>query len=122
HTREGIRFKTDNGSPENLLSELKIVLDVPVSLEACGSEEMQRYLSANYRQSASPSGNRLNYTSDFLERILLGAKNIGSSDIHFEPYEKRCRIRFRLDGKLIEQFNVPVEEYPTIINKIKIRA
>ncbi len=122
HTHEGIKFKTDNDSLENLLSELKIVLDTPVALEPCGKEEIQKYLSTNYRQAAPNSGNKLNYTNDFLEKILLSAKNIGSSDIHFEPYEKRCRIRFRLDGKLIEQFNVPVEEYPTIINKIKIKA
>lgn len=31
-------------------------------------------------------------------------------------------MRFRLDGKLKEQFHIPLEEYPVIINKIKIRA
>src|SRR5690606_22898764 len=58
----------------------------------------------------------------FLEKILFTAKEIGSSDIHFEPYEKKCRIRFRLDGKLLEQYTIPIDEYPVFINKIKIRA
>lgn len=118
----GIILKTDNESLENLLAELQIVLDTPVILEKCDTTEFQKYLSTNYRQNKQTPGSSLQYTSDFLEKILMDAKNIGSSDIHFEPYEKRCRVRFRLDGKLIEQFNIPLEEYPTIINKIKIKA
>ncbi|MFP3339387.1 ATPase, T2SS/T4P/T4SS family, partial [Micrococcus sp. SIMBA_131] len=62
------------------------------------------------------------YSNDFLERLLMSAKNIGSSDIHFEPYETRCRVRFRLDGKLKEYYIISLDEYPVIINKIKIKA
>ncbi|WP_411032043.1 GspE/PulE family protein [Spongiimicrobium sp. 3-5] len=117
-----IKFKTDSDALDQLLSELQIVLDTSVTLEQCRKEELQKYLTANYRQQTNNSEQQLHYTADFLEKILVNAKNIGSSDIHFEPYEKRCRIRFRLDGKLLEQFNIPLEEYPTIINKIKIKA
>lgn len=116
----GIIFKTDNKDPGSLAAELQIVLDATVVLEGCDSEELQRLLSTNYRQQKGD--NKLQYTPDFLEKILLNAKNIGSSDIHFEPFEKRCRVRFRLDGKLIEYFNISLEEYPTVTNKIKIRA
>ena len=121
-TGNEIVLKTDTEALKNLLSELQIVLDTPVILEKCNPNELQKYLSTNYRQHKKASGTNLQYTSDFLEKILLDAKNLGSSDIHFEPYEKKCRVRFRLDGKLIEQFNIPLEEYPTIINKIKIKA
>ncbi|WP_394748215.1 GspE/PulE family protein [Spongiimicrobium salis] len=115
-------FKTDTSKVSDLLSELKIILDIPLSLEQCGSDELQNYLTANYRQTQGVSTSNLNYSPDFLEKILHTAKEIGSSDIHFEPYETRCRIRFRLDGKLVEQYSIPINEYPTIINKIKIRA
>lgn len=118
----GLTLKTDNKALENLLAELKIVLDAPISLEPCEKEELQKYLTTNYRQSRQPNNTKLHYTTDFLEKILVSAKNIGSSDIHFEPYEKKCRVRFRLDGKLMEQFNIPLSEYPTIVNKIKIKA
>ena len=91
-------------------------------LQKCEPNELKKYLSTNYRQTRSKNNAQLHYTSDFLEKILTDAKQLGSSDIHFEPYEKRCRVRFRLDGKLIEQFNISLEEYPTITNKIKIRA
>jgi len=115
-------FKTDSGEIDNLLAELQIVLDTSVRLEQCSSEQLQDFLTANYRQAQKPQGTTLGYTPDFLEKILFTAKEIGSSDIHFEPYETRCRVRYRLDGKLMEQFNVPLEEYATIINKIKIKA
>lgn len=119
---DGLICKTDHGALENLLAELQIVLDTPILLERCEQEELQRLLSTNYRQTVRTAGSKLEYSADFLERILLSAKNIGSSDIHFEPYERKCRVRFRLDGKLIEQFTIALEEYPTIVNKIKIKA
>lgn len=115
-------FKTDTAGLSDLLSELKIILDIPLSLESCESDELQNYLTANYRQTRTAAKSDLNYTPDFLEKILRTAKDIGSSDIHFEPYETQCRIRFRLDGKLVEQYSIPINEYPTIINKIKIKA
>ncbi|OWW23524.1 general secretion pathway protein GspE [Zobellia sp. OII3] len=119
---EVLVLKTDNAILEKLLSELRIVLDTPVELKKCESDELQQLLTSNYRQKTSSTRGKLHYTTDFLEKILVNAKEIGSSDIHFEPYEKRCRVRYRLDGKLIEQFTIPLEEYPTIINKIKIKA
>lgn len=115
-------FWTDTESPKILLSELKIVLDCPLGLERLETEKLQDLLTANYRQAKATHNGELHYTPDFLEKILINAKAIGSSDIHFEPYETFCRVRFRLDGKLVEQFNIPIQEYPTIINKIKIRA
>ncbi|MFS4469597.1 GspE/PulE family protein [Maribacter sp. 2210JD10-5] len=118
----GMVLKTDTEALENLLAELQIVLNTPVILQQCNKEELQKYLSTNYRQQLAATGKKLEYTSDFLEKILFQAKQIGSSDIHFESYEKRCRVRFRIDGKLMEQFSVPMDEYPTIINKIKIKA
>ncbi|MEM7485659.1 MAG: GspE/PulE family protein [Bacteroidota bacterium] len=113
---------TDASHLDGLSSELMIVLDAPIQLEQLPSEELQDYLTANYRQAQTSQHSELRYTSDFLEKILINAKTIGSSDIHFEPYEAVCRVRFRLDGKLVEQFKVPMKEYPTIINKIKIKA
>ena len=122
NTDNGLLCITDNESLEVLLSELQIVLDTPVILKKCEPQELQRFLTTNYRKNKPTADNKLHYTTDFLEKILISAKNIGSSDIHFEPYEKRCRVRFRLDGKLIEQFNIPLEEYPIIVNKIKIKS
>ncbi|UJH68653.1 GspE/PulE family protein [Allomuricauda sp. SCSIO 65647] len=119
---DALVLKTDTESLQTLLAELNIVLDKPVSLQPCDTEELQQYLTTNYRKSTTNESAQLGYTNDFLEKILLGAQNMGSSDIHFEPYEERCRIRFRLDGKLIEQYSIPIQDYPTMVNKIKVRA
>ena len=115
-------FKTDNEDAVALTGELRIVLDRAVNLQVCTSEELQNYLTANYRSNQTNKRSKFEYTPDFLEKILFTAKEINSSDIHFEPYESHCRIRFRLDGKLLEQYSIPLHEYPVIINKIKIRA
>ncbi|MFY0482509.1 GspE/PulE family protein [Flavobacterium sp. PLA-1-15] len=117
-----IILKTDSNSLEALQSELNILLGFPLVLEKESTENINRLLSTNYRKSTSQTVSNINYSSDFLEKILINAKEIGSSDIHFEPYENNARVRFRLDGKLKEQFHINTEEYPIIVNKIKIRA
>jgi type IV pilus assembly protein PilB len=117
-----VLLKTDAADIQNLQNELSVLLPFSVQLEADTTENINRYLSTNYRKTNSNSVSDIHYTADFLEKIVLNAKEIGSSDIHFEPYEKNARVRFRLDGKLKEQFHISTEEYPVIVNKIKIRA
>lgn len=114
-------FKTDRLSVD-LTRELEVVLNQSIKLIEDSSENIQHYLSVNFRvQSKTPSQD-LNYTTDFLEKLLLTAREIGSSDIHFEPFEHKCRVRFRLDGKLKEYFIIALNEYPVIVNKLKIQA
>ena len=45
-----------------------------------------------------------------------------ASDIHLEPYEQRCRIRMRIDGKLTERYVVERAQYMPLVNQIKILA
>ena len=45
-----------------------------------------------------------------------------ASDIHLEPYEQRCRIRMRIDGKLAERYVVERAQYMPLVNQIKILA
>lgn len=117
-----ILLKTDSADIISLHSELSILLDFPTLLKEETTENINRFLSTNYRKSSSSTVSSIHYSVDFLEKIVVNAKEIGSSDIHFEPYEKKARVRFRLDGKLKEQFYIAPEEYPILINKIKIRA
>ncbi len=48
----------------------------------------------------------------YVNKILLDAINGGASDIHFEPYEKNFRVRFRQDGILHEVATPPVNLAP----------
>ncbi len=57
-----------------------------------------------------------------MQSLITEAKTLGSSDIHLESYEEKCRVRFRIDGHLVERYAIGVEDFPVIVNKIKIRA
>lgn len=52
--------------------------------------------------------------------MIAEAIKAGSSDIHVEPYEKRLRLRYRIDGTLHEMTNPPKKFQNAIISRIKI--
>ena len=56
----------------------------------------------------------------FIQKMLLDAINEGASDIHFEPYEKYYRIRFRVDGILREIATPPLAIKEKIASRIKV--
>lgn len=58
----------------------------------------------------------------FVNGILLEAIRRRASDIHFELYEKRFRVRFRIDGNLVEAASPPANSGPAISARIKIMA
>ncbi|RLA10640.1 MAG: type IV-A pilus assembly ATPase PilB [Gammaproteobacteria bacterium] len=56
----------------------------------------------------------------YVNKLLLDAINKGASDLHFEPYEKRYRIRFRVDGILKEVAAAPIGMARKIAARIKV--
>ena len=56
----------------------------------------------------------------FIQKMLLDAINDGASDIHFGPYEKYYRIRFRVDGILREVATPPLAIKEKIASRIKV--
>jgi len=56
----------------------------------------------------------------FVNKILLDAINKGASDLHFEPYEKVYRVRFRVDGILQEVATPPIALVRKISARIKV--
>lgn len=58
----------------------------------------------------------------FVNKILLDAINQGASDIHFEPYEKNYRIRYRQDGVLREVAAPPVNLGARLAARTKIMS
>src|SRR5712692_6864480 len=54
--------------------------------------------------------------------VLVDAIQKGSSDVHWEPYEKVFRIRFRIDGVLHEMLTPPKRLEAAIVSRIKIMA
>ncbi|WP_301583743.1 type IV-A pilus assembly ATPase PilB [Halomonas alkaliantarctica] len=58
----------------------------------------------------------------FVNKILLDAISRGASDIHFEPYETQYRVRFRIDGMLIEIARPPFALRHRIAARLKIMS
>lgn len=58
----------------------------------------------------------------FINNTIVDAIQKGASDIHFEPYEKNFRIRYRVDGLLMETFNTTKNLGPKIISRLKIMS
>ena len=59
---------------------------------------------------------------DPLKAILASALEGRASDIHIEPLSDALRIRFRVDGILQEYASIPLYEYESILNRIKIAS
>jgi type IV pilus assembly protein PilB len=58
----------------------------------------------------------------FVNKMLLDAIKVGASDIHFEPYERTYRVRFRTDGILNEQTTPPVNLGTRLAARLKVMA
>lgn len=58
----------------------------------------------------------------FVHKILLDAVNRQASDIHFEPYEKFYRIRFRVDGILYQMASPPINLSNRIAARLKVMS
>jgi type IV pilus assembly protein PilB len=57
-----------------------------------------------------------------VNKVLMDAVKIRASDIHIETYEKTVRVRYRLDGTLIEQTTLPYKLKGAVVSRLKIMA
>lgn len=128
---EEFRFKT------NLIAEPVIVEDDKLAKaigtvsdrndktlsKLVGSEDVDLELSGG---DAAPSADDEGADVDdapvvkYIQKILLDAINASVSDIHFEPYEKFFRIRYRLDGVLVEVAQPPLVIKDKVASRIKV--
>lgn len=58
----------------------------------------------------------------FVNKVMAEAIHKRVSDIHFEPYEKKFRVRYRIDGNMIEVQSQPVSIAAAVISRIKIMS
>jgi len=58
----------------------------------------------------------------YINKILLDAIKKGASDLHFEPYEKSYRIRFRVDGILTEIAKPPINLAARMAARLKVMS
>lgn len=58
----------------------------------------------------------------FINGMLIKAITMGASDLHFEPYEKSYRVRFRVDGVLQSMANPPIQLSGKIAARLKVMS
>ncbi|MDN3588103.1 GspE/PulE family protein [Pedobacter aquatilis] len=112
---------------DQLEQELEVILDKTVSLERLPESEISRLLSIHYLEG-SASGKQdegissISAGEDFLSTLIEEARRLKSSDVHIERFEQNGRVRVRIDGMMIERYRVEKDDYPALVNKIKIMA
>lgn len=111
---------------DDLAAELEIIMGKTVELECISDTEINRLLSTYYfkeqgKRELAPSSYSVSDTN-FLDSLISEAKGLKSSDIHIETYEKKCRVRVRIDGMMVERYVLTKDDYPALVNKIKIMA
>lgn len=57
-----------------------------------------------------------------VNRIVSQAMRDRTSDIHIEPLDDRVRVRFRIDGHLVETFNLPAGVHAALTSRLKIMS
>jgi len=110
---------------DNFVEELELLFGKIVELVAVDTDLIQQSLSRIYRKNKAEniSGKVLIFRNeDFVLELIVEAHNLNCSDIHIEIYEDKCRVRLRIDGNLIEKYIINKDDYPSLINKLKIRA
>jgi type IV pilus assembly protein PilB len=101
----------------------KIVQDTDNTLSAFVDDEIEADLSAEV-QNEEPAEQGLEIDDApvvrYIQKMLLDAINSGASDIHFEPFEKFYRVRFRIDGELYEIAQPPLAIKEKVASRIKV--
>ncbi len=90
-------------------------------------EEVDFFSEEELREAAAKNAITDDGTEDapiirFINKVILDAVNMGASDLHFEPYEKNYRIRFRHDGILYEHANPPNNIADRLAARLKVMA
>ncbi|MBD80178.1 MAG: general secretion pathway protein GspE [Crocinitomicaceae bacterium] len=105
------------------IDEIEILTGLTIEIEPIEEAIISKLLAKYYRQNEKQKSQvDLRNSETFLDDLIAEAKHHDSSDIHIEVYEKHCRVRYRIDGHLLEKYAIPTELYPSFVNKIKIKA
>jgi len=58
----------------------------------------------------------------YINKLLIDAIRMGASDLHFEPYEKSYRVRYRVDGVLRTITNPPLQLAGRLASRLKVMS
>lgn len=110
----------------SFIEELELLTGMNVKIDLQEKELIHkglvRYYPLKQKKQAVTYENFSSNFEDFLPKIIQEARLHNSSDIHVEAFENTSRIRFRIDGNLVERYQFGKDKYPALINRIKIQA
>ncbi|MCC6134041.1 MAG: type IV-A pilus assembly ATPase PilB [Gammaproteobacteria bacterium] len=129
---EDIKFQTRLDIEPVIVSELQWAKAIEGAIESQASAMVDAEIGDLDFSAESDAGSKIETLSQsdaedapvvrFINQVILQAINRGASDIHFEPYEKIYRVRFRQDGMLDEVYKPPVTMAPRLAARLKIMA
>lgn len=120
---EKVLFIDESQDIELIIDELNIVFGQGVELIRVEPERITKALNQYYRKSDTPQETVYasdDYDQEYLRKLILEAKSLGSSDIHVEIYKGSARVRMRIDGVLIDKYKLKKEEYAQLVSSIKV--
>jgi len=131
-----IKFQTGISTEEVLVEENKLTAFITAYLESqeggglgdLGDDDVDLDLESVDDEGGGKededAGNPMDDTPvvRFINKMLMDAIRAGSSDLHFEPFEKSYRVRFRTDGVLHEVSKPPVNLAPRISARLKVMS
>ncbi|MGE5088576.1 MAG: type IV-A pilus assembly ATPase PilB [Candidatus Levyibacteriota bacterium] len=127
-----VRFKTNLVVEPVVVEDDKLAQAIAKIAEASGTslkdiaalEDIEVALEEGSPQSSSSSDEESEVEDApvvrYIQKVLLDAISAGASDIHFEPYERYYRIRYRLDGVLMEIAQPPLAIKDKVASRIKV--
>jgi type IV pilus assembly protein PilB len=127
-----VRFKTNLVPEPIVVEDDKLMAAIHRMIEQSGAtlkemsklEDMEIGLEDGNAQSAASAEDDAEIEDapvvKYLQKLLTDAIAAGASDIHFEPYEKYFRVRYRVDGLLYEITQPPLAIKDRISSRIKV--
>ena len=104
-----------DSSTQTVSKSLETLIDDDVNFDDLMAENPEQEVDDSAQQEVDDAP-----VVRFLQKLLLDAIGEGASDLHFEPYEKFYRIRFRVDGVLREVAQPPLAIRERLISRIKV--
>ena len=135
----------------DVLDKLRFILNRDIKIVVAPDEAIQAAINRHYGQSETESVDTMlqeftETSMDFTDADMTDAESLGggedeeapivklvnliiteavnmrASDIHIEPFVDRVRIRYRIDGVLVERDSPPRRLLPPMVSRVKIMA
>lgn len=132
---DDVKFQTGITTEEVLVEESKLAAFIESYLEAqesgglgdLGDEDVDLDMEEVDEEGGGAEADEGSSADDtpvvrFINKMLMDAIKGGASDLHFEPFEKAYRVRFRTDGVLHEVARPPVNLSPRIAARLKVMS